>query len=217
MTVRFTVAHAARRMATALSIAALAAGGAWMLGSATMVAAGQMDEAGMQAPAAEGPIAKGEMTREQALAALSEASTEPTDTAAGRQMFETLCVSCHIFGAIGNSVGPDLTSVASRFRAADIAESVLFPSRIISDQYNAEVVVTADGNMFTGIVQRETAQALFLVTPEFPDRPLPVLLSNIEERQVSTISLMPEGLFDPYTVPQMRNLVAFLLAPPPQE
>lgn len=216
MKARFNTARAARRTATALTIVSVCAGSAWVLGRTTFAAEGQMDGAAMQQPA-EGPIARGEMTREEALAALSETSTEPTDPAAGREMFDTLCVSCHIFGGIGNSVGPDLTSVASRFRSADIAESVLFPSRIISDQYDAEMIVTSDGNIFTGIVQRETAQAVFLITPEFPDRPLPVLSSSIEERRTSTISLMPEGLFDAYTVPQMRNLIAFLLAPPPQE
>jgi putative heme-binding domain-containing protein len=169
-----------------------------------------------QQPAAGGPLGK-DIPREQILAELAKPATEPPNLQAGREMFETLCSNCHIFGGIGKSVGPDLTSVASRFRAHDIADSVLFPSKIISDQYDAQVIVTTNGDIFSGIVQRENAQAVFLVTPDSPDRPVPVPLNIIQERRTSTTSLMPEALFDAYTIPQMRNLIGFLLSPPPQQ
>ena len=52
---------------------------------------------------------------------------------AGRPIFEKICATCHRFGeAIGKDVGPDLTTIASRFKKRDVLESILWPSKVIS-------------------------------------------------------------------------------------
>src|SRR5689334_383508 len=72
--------------------------------------------------------------------------------AEGRPLFEKLCAGCHRFGAIGKDVGPDLTTITSRFKKRDILESILFPSKIISDQYQAEMIELNDGTLITGVL-----------------------------------------------------------------
>src|SRR5687767_1579963 len=80
--------------------------------------------------------------------------------AAGRPVYDQLCAGCHRFGAIGKDVGPDLTTLTSRFKRRDILEAILWPSKIISDQYQSEMLELSDGSIVTGVLVRENASAL---------------------------------------------------------
>jgi putative heme-binding domain-containing protein len=134
---------------------------------------------------------------------------------AGRPIFEKQCASCHRFGEIGKDVGPDLTTIASRFKKKDLLESILWPSKIVSDQYQSEMFELNDGSIVTGVLVRETAIAAVVRTAENPDRPVQVPKAKIANRATSPVSLMPEGLLEGYTQEEIANLLAFVLAPPP--
>lgn len=137
--------------------------------------------------------------------------------AAGRAHYEKLCASCHVFGAIGTQVGPDLTALASRFRKADILDAILYPSKTISDQYQSEMVELADGKIVTGVPVRESAAVLVLRTAEAPDKPVTVPKGKIKERATSVVSLMPEGLLNGLSQQEIADLLAFMLAPAPAQ
>lgn len=135
---------------------------------------------------------------------------------AGRPIFEKVCASCHRFGeALGTDVGPDLTTITSRFKRRDVLESILWPSKTISDQYKAEMFELKDGSIVTGVVIRENAANVFVRTASVPDKPTPVAKAQIANRAESTVSLMPEGLLDGLSQADISNLLAFMLAPPP--
>src|SRR5262249_14037838 len=54
----------------------------------------------------------------------------------GRTLFgEAKCFACHRYDNEGGSAGPDLTSAAGRFSVRDLLESIVEPSKVISDQY----------------------------------------------------------------------------------
>src|SRR5262249_46250034 len=56
----------------------------------------------------------------------------------GRKLFASAkCFACHRYDNEGGSNGPDLTSVAGRFSVRDLLESVVDPSKEVSDQYAA--------------------------------------------------------------------------------
>jgi len=135
---------------------------------------------------------------------------------AGRPLYEKVCAGCHRFGeAIGKDVGPDLTTIASRFKKRDVLESILWPSKVISDQYKSEMFEMKDGSVLAGVIVRENAANVFLRTAENPDRPVPVPKAQIANRGESTVSLMPAGLLDGYSQTEISNLLGFVLAPPP--
>jgi putative heme-binding domain-containing protein len=136
---------------------------------------------------------------------------------AGRTLFEQRCAICHRFGAIGKDVGPDLTTISSRFKKRDVLESVLWPSRVISDQYQAEMFELSDGTIVSGLIVRENATAILLRTGENPEKPIIVNKANVVNRAASVVSLMPEGLFDDLANAQVADLLAFVLAPPPDK
>jgi putative heme-binding domain-containing protein len=133
----------------------------------------------------------------------------------GRAAYEKQCASCHRFGGMGKDVGPDLTTIASRFKRKDVLEAILWPSRVISDQYQAEMFELNDGKIVTGVIVRETAAAVQVRTAEAPDKPVAIPKAQIKDRAASTASLMPEGLLDGMSHDEVANLLAFVMAPPP--
>jgi putative heme-binding domain-containing protein len=136
---------------------------------------------------------------------------------AGRPLYEKQCATCHRFGAIGKDVGPDLTTIASRFKKKDVLEAILWPSKVISDQYQAEMFELSDGKIVTGVLVRESAAAVLIRTGDNPDKPIAIPKAQIANRATSTVSLMPEGLVDGLSQEQVANLLAFMLAPPPNK
>jgi putative heme-binding domain-containing protein len=182
-----------RRMALSLALAVVAGGG----------------------PGAQTPTATPQ-SREQLLE--THMKDEKSGSAeAGRAIYEKLCAGCHRFGAIGKDVGPDLTTLTSRFKRRDILEAILWPSKIISDQYQSEMLELSDGSIVTGVLVRENASALLIRTGEQPDKPVVVTKARITNRAPSTVSLMPEGLLDAATHDEIANLLAFVSAPAPEK
>jgi len=134
--------------------------------------------------------------------------------ALGKPIFEKVCANCHKFGAVGKEIGPELTAIAATRKRPEIIESMLFPSKIIADQYKPDLIQTKDGDIVSGLVIKENARAVTLVTSDHPEKPIEVLKSQIQARKKSSVSAMPEGLLDTYTNDQVLGLIAFLLAGP---
>lgn len=134
---------------------------------------------------------------------------------AGRPIFEKQCASCHRFGELGKDVGPDLTTIASRFKKSDLLEAILWPSKVISDQYQSEMFELSDGTVVTGVIVRESAIAVMVRTAANPDKPVAVPKGKIATRAASTVSLMPEGLIDGFSHAEIAGLLTFLLSPAP--
>jgi putative heme-binding domain-containing protein len=157
------------------------------------------------------------LTEEEILAVQTKQA--PAGSAeAGRPIFEKVCAACHRFGeSIGKDVGPDLTTIASRFTKQDVLESILWPSKVISDQYKSEMLELKDGKIVSGVIVRENAANVFVRTPESPERPVAVPKAEIANRAESTVSLMPPGLLEGYSQTEIANLLSFVLAPPPQK
>ena len=139
----------------------------------------------------------------------------PAQPSRGRAHYDKACAQCHRFGSVGTDFGPDLTTLASRFKKRDVVEAILWPSRAVSDQYQSVEVTTTDKQTLFGLVAREDADKIALqMTPA--ERPIEVAKAKVASRKPSPVSLMPEGLVDDLSQTQLADLLAFLLAPPPQ-
>lgn len=127
----------------------------------------------------------------------------------GRKAFEKAgCILCHKYGDIGNSIGPDLTEVGRRFKRKDLIEAIIYPSKTISDQFQAVEVKTNDGHTYLGVIENQdnSQVTLRLVSQEKVSIPV----SNIKSREVSKTSLMPEGLLNSLDVGETASLLLFL-------
>lgn len=184
----------------------------WRTAIAVALTLAAVSGAGLRAQAPAAP----QVSREQLLE--THMKDEKSGSAGlGRPVFEKLCAGCHRFGGIGKDVGPDLTTLTSRFKRRDILESILWPSKIISDQYQTEMLELNDGSVVTGMLIRENATALLMRTGENPDKPVVVTKARVTNRVTSTVSLMPEGLLESLTHDEIANLVAFVSAPAPEK
>jgi putative heme-binding domain-containing protein len=134
---------------------------------------------------------------------------------AGRPLFDTQCGTCHRFGSLGKEIGPDLTTITSRFQKKDVLEAILWPSKVISDQYKSELFQLKSGKVISGVVARETAASVLVRTAESPERPVSIPKAQIAERAESKVSMMPENLLEGLSQADIANLLAFLMSPPP--
>src|SRR5262249_49372403 len=102
------------------------------------------------------------------------------------------CATCHKVHGQGGDVGPDLSQVGGKFDRTHLIESVLDPSAEILQGYHTTVIETRSGRVVTGVVKSETATALTLLDAE--GKSVAVAPADVERREVSRVSLMPEGL-----------------------
>src|SRR5205823_10024583 len=81
----------------------------------------------------------------QDLLPVIDRATHGRDFVRGKAAFAAVqCTKCHKFGDEGGGAGPDLTGVGSRFQPVDVLESILLPSKVISDQYQTTELVKTD-------------------------------------------------------------------------
>ncbi len=163
-------------------------------------------------PRPEGPGR--EWTVEAVLAAATTGLDAGRNFERGKQAFAAArCVVCHRYATEGGSTGPDLTQAAGRFRLEDLVEAIVDPSRVISDQYRASVVLTADGRVVTGRIVSESPETLMVVTdPEDATRSLELARADVEEITPSPVSLMPRGLLDQLNESEVLDLMAYVLS-----
>ena len=134
------------------------------------------------------------------------------DAARGRALFadpkRLACARCHRVRGEGGEVGPDLSDIAGKFPRDLLIESVLEPSRQIVEGYRPTIVATVDGRVLTGIVKGESAAELTLVDAE--GRRQVVRKSEIEERKIGDVSIMPVGLVSGLARQEFADLIAYL-------
>jgi putative heme-binding domain-containing protein len=100
----------------------------------------------------------------RSLAAATDSGASKADLAQGKALFESKgCLNCHRVEDHGSRVGPDLTDVGARRKAADIERSIVDPNAEILPENRYVRVVTRDGATITGRVLNEDTYSLQLI------------------------------------------------------
>ncbi|HZY86684.1 MAG TPA: HEAT repeat domain-containing protein [Gemmataceae bacterium] len=134
------------------------------------------------------------------------------DAARGRAVFEKAsCLKCHKYGKDGEGVGPDLTTLSKRFQRADVLESIVYPSKVISDQYRSTLIVTKKGQQLNGLA---AAQGDTVTVLQSDGSKATLKKKEIEQQFASLVSVMPERLLDALTKEEIADLFAFLESEP---
>ncbi len=129
----------------------------------------------------------------------------------GKDMYEIgQCAQCHKFGNEGGAVGPDLTAVSSRFARRDVLESIIEPSKVISEQYQNTMFELKDGTDVVGRVLEDNADKVVVQQNPLAPEKTEIKKANIKSRTASKVSPMPEGLVDTLTKDEILDLVAYL-------
>lgn len=131
--------------------------------------------------------------------------------AKGKQAFvDAQCIQCHRFGNEGGGVGPDLTAVSARFSPRDLLESIVEPSKVVSEQFQNTTVRLKNGDDVTGRVLNETATELVLQPNALLPDKVTVKKSDVARKSLATLSPMPEGLVNALSKEDIMDLVAFM-------
>jgi putative heme-binding domain-containing protein len=146
--------------------------------------------------------------------ALDKGLKSGRDFERGRKLFAAgKCFACHRYDNEGGSNGPDLTGVAGRFSPRDLLESILDPSKEVSDQYGAVEIRTSDDRVVTGrIVNLNNDNVMVNTDMLNPGSTVSVDRRNIESMKASKVSMMPTGLMDTFSEDEVLDLMAYVLS-----
>ena len=136
-------------------------------------------------------------------------AAEAPDVALGRALYAKTCQQCHTLFGTGSKVGPELTG-SNRANLDYILSNLLDPSALIGKEYQATVIQTEDGRTLTGIVRSEDDDAVTLATA---NETVIVPKGEIDVRELSAKSMMPDDQLKPFTEHEVRSLVAYLASP----
>ena len=119
------------------------------------------------------------------------------------------CIQCHAIGSAGGLVGPNLISMGGSSQPDYIVESLLAPSAKLKEGYTTLSVLTDEGEVLNGIV---TGRDEDLIRLRLADGKEVQVETETVEQEKPGKSLMPEGLLDSLTKPELVDLVSFLSA-----
>lgn len=122
------------------------------------------------------------------------------------------CLLCHKIGEEGGSVGPDLTAISSRFSRRDILESIIDPSKVISEQYVNTEFTLKDGALVVGRLVSEDDDKLVVRPSMLAPEMVTLRKSDIRSRESSRISPMPPGLINALNRQELLDVLAYLEA-----
>jgi len=148
------------------------------------------------------------------LVEMAQSSLKQRNYNRGRAMFAAAnCFVCHRYDNQGGALGPDLTAASGRFSVRDLLESIVEPSKVISDQYAAVTIVTEDGKTVTGRIVNLNGDTMKVSTNMLdPDQQETIDRRKIEEMFPAKTSMMPAGLLNTLEQEEVLDLLAYLLS-----
>ncbi|MEO6005818.1 MAG: c-type cytochrome [Opitutus sp.] len=178
---------------------------------AAIGAASAFTPAGENVPPPKGP---GREWTVASAATLASGHLSHRDFKQGKAMFSAAgCVACHRLGADGGTIGPDLTAVGQRFSVPELLESIVEPSRTISDQYRMVLFRTKEGQTYSGRVLSRDADATRVATNLMrPSQTIAIPNNHIVSEEALPVSVMPSGLVDLLNEAELLDLLAYLVS-----
>jgi len=129
----------------------------------------------------------------------------------GKQVYEDgQCLACHKFGNAGGAVGPDLTAISARFARKDVLDSIIEPSKVISEQYQNTAIKTKDGKVVEGRILEENDDRIVLQPNLLDPAKIEIKKANVQTRALSKLSSMAEGLMNTFTKEEILDLLAYM-------
>lgn len=119
------------------------------------------------------------------------------------------CAVCHRIDGRGGLVGPDLSTIGKSLNREKLIDSILTPSKEIAPAFTTWNVTMVDGKKHTGIILGENFDST-LTLADADGKRFTLKKLDIEDRQASTKSLMPEDLHRLMTRQEFRDLLEFL-------
>lgn len=135
-----------------------------------------------------------------------------SDAERGRQIFlkdgSASCKSCHRVNGAGETLGPDLTEIGTKYSPTEMLMHLLEPSRFIDAKFVPYLVETTNGLVHTGLLVERTDSEVILKNAQNKEIRIPI--SEVESIVSQQKSLMPELLLKDMTPRQAADLLGYL-------
>jgi putative membrane-bound dehydrogenase-like protein len=140
---------------------------------------------------------------------LTSATLRQADVKHGRLLYDKHCATCHKLFGEGTAIGPELTG-AQRMNLDYLLENIVTPNAIVPQDYRATTFVLHSGRVLTGMITQQQGEQLTIQTAT---EKVTISQKDIEQRQQTDKSLMPEGLLDTLKPSEIRDLFGYLSSP----
>lgn len=128
------------------------------------------------------------------------------DARNGRAIFQKNCANCHKLFGSGGEIGPDLTG-ANRNNLDYLLGNIVDPSAVVTKDFLMTVFAMTDGRVINGIITTENETTVTVQTAQAKQV---LLKADIDERQQSKQSLMPDNLLQTLSPGDIADLFAYL-------
>ena len=108
------------------------------------------------------------------------------------------------------TIGPDLSSIGKSVTRERFIQSLVQPSREMAPQFTPWIVLTKEGQTFTGLYVGEEVDGTLKLADQ-DGRVHRIHPRDIDQKKPSEQSIMPAGLADNLTPQELKDLAAFLL------
>jgi putative heme-binding domain-containing protein len=130
--------------------------------------------------------------------------------ARGKTVFAGRCSNCHRAGGEGNSIGPDLTTIAKNLTKQLYLTPSLIQVQPLYLDMNPWLVNTKDGASVYGFLLSQNKQAI--VIKDIAGQKHIIPLQKITSKEKQDKSLMPDPVANGLTEQNLADVAAFLLA-----
>lgn len=137
---------------------------------------------------------------------LSAKPAAPPDLELGRALYAKTCQQCHTLYGIGGNNGPDITG-SNRGDLDYLLDNILDPNSIVPNEYAMTKFNLASGRFLEGIIKQETPTVLTIATTT---ETLTIPVGDVEHREPTSTSLMPDDLLKGFGEDEVRALIAYL-------
>jgi putative membrane-bound dehydrogenase-like protein len=138
------------------------------------------------------------------IAKLTPEVEKPGNAAQGKMLFAA-CAVCHKLGDVGVAVGPPLDGMGAH-GPAELLVHIVDPNREVDPSFWAFNITTKKGEVLVGVITSENNATVTLATQAGVRE---ILKSDIDKRENTRRSLMPEGL-DALGPDALRDILAYI-------
>ncbi len=132
---------------------------------------------------------------------------KPGDTARGKALFTSTCMTCHNVAGEGGQIGPVLSGAGAMGTEA-VLRALLTPNAAMEAGYRVFRVELKDGDVLDGLLVSQDNDAIVLRRQNTEDLRIP--RSAVKRAKFTRVSMMPEGLLEALKPEDVSNLFAYL-------
>jgi putative membrane-bound dehydrogenase-like protein len=149
-----------------------------------------------------------------ALPPVKQLASMKGDATRGKAVFfgnAAACSRCHRFDGEGKDIGPDLTSIRTKYARLELLDNILNPSANIAFGYEPWIVKTKGGDVFCGFILAD-GESVVIKESSGEQRTIP--RNQVVLRKKQPMSIMPDNVALGLSAQDLADLSEYLLNAP---